>query len=334
MWLQRPLACCGCHNSATIDFEAADVNTSIDPMEVEIEKLKRSFEEKSAGVTDRTGGGGLGGQTIKRYASLICRRSDVWRPMIIVFVLFLLQQFCGLSTISFYAVNVLAASHSSVDEVINPDEFTLQSFKSYISVFGHHYLRHRSSGRSGLWFLSVVKDQKAHIVCDLCRRNWPGHGSLGSVNFGFIGFAFSFKRRFFVTFVCGCITLDLCAAGCIRISIRAQSNRLGLRGWVSEKMHQFLLDPHVSAQNHVTTNTSLQFYRRTLSIGSQSWIDWFGQLFWKLEHFSGGENVPQSFKCFGAEWCLLAVFWSLCSQCHFWTLCVAGNQRQAFGRYQ
>ena len=53
---------------------------------------------------------------VRRYASLFSRR-DVWKPLIIVFAMFLMQQFSGLSTISFYAVNVLADSHSSVNEV-------------------------------------------------------------------------------------------------------------------------------------------------------------------------------------------------------------------------
>lgn len=101
---------------------------SIDPLKAEIEKLKKSYEEKSANETDGDAGDRNGGcaATIKRYGSLICRRRDVWRPMIIMFVLFLLQQFCGLSTISFYAVNVLSASHSSVDEVRQKDGVFLQ----------------------------------------------------------------------------------------------------------------------------------------------------------------------------------------------------------------
>ena len=52
-----------------------------------------------------------------RYASLFYRK-DVWKPLIIIFVMFLMQQFSGLTTITYYAVDVLSDSHSSVNEYL------------------------------------------------------------------------------------------------------------------------------------------------------------------------------------------------------------------------
>ena len=68
--------------------------------------LQKSYESKETNLDD----------LISKYIMFISRH-DVWRPLIITFGLFLLQQFCGISTISYYAVDVLAASHSSIDKV-------------------------------------------------------------------------------------------------------------------------------------------------------------------------------------------------------------------------
>ncbi len=44
-------------------------------------------------------------------------RRDVWLPLLIFEVITLLQQFSGLSSISYYAVSVFVQSGSAIDEV-------------------------------------------------------------------------------------------------------------------------------------------------------------------------------------------------------------------------
>ena len=82
-------------------------------LESELETLKSSYarktEDQQLSNTNKLA-------FIRKYGALFGRR-DVWKPSIIMAILFLLQQFCGLSTISYYAVNVLQDSHSSVDKV-------------------------------------------------------------------------------------------------------------------------------------------------------------------------------------------------------------------------
>ncbi len=90
-------------------------------LDAEMEKLRSSYASKKV-PRDCPDGTTTVKSKISGYVAF-CSRRDVQRPLMIMFVLFLLQQFCGLSTISFYAVNVLAASNSSVDEVISPDYF-------------------------------------------------------------------------------------------------------------------------------------------------------------------------------------------------------------------
>ncbi len=48
---------------------------------------------------------------------LLLLRPDVWRPLILFLLVALLQQFSGLSAVSYYAVNVFQRAGSSVDEV-------------------------------------------------------------------------------------------------------------------------------------------------------------------------------------------------------------------------
>ncbi len=44
-------------------------------------------------------------------------RPEVWKPLLLVVVLFFLQQFSGMSVITYYAVNVIGQAGSSVDVV-------------------------------------------------------------------------------------------------------------------------------------------------------------------------------------------------------------------------
>jgi len=43
-------------------------------------------------------------------------RPDVWKPLIIMLILLMVQQFCGIATITYYAVSVMASSGSAVNE--------------------------------------------------------------------------------------------------------------------------------------------------------------------------------------------------------------------------
>ena len=86
------------------------IDSKDEVLEAEVELLRSSYENKEEAGKLRSD------DIISKYATFFSRR-DVWRPLIITFGLFLLQQFCGLSTISYYAVDVLAASHSSIDKV-------------------------------------------------------------------------------------------------------------------------------------------------------------------------------------------------------------------------
>ena len=80
--------------------------TTDEVLEAEVQLLRSSYQNKETNLDG----------IFSKYATFFSRR-DVWRPLIITFGLFLLQQFCGLSTISYYAVDVLASSHSSIDKV-------------------------------------------------------------------------------------------------------------------------------------------------------------------------------------------------------------------------
>ena len=48
---------------------------------------------------------------------LVFRRRDVWRPLLLFLAISLFQQFAGVSSISYYAVNVFVQAGSSIDEV-------------------------------------------------------------------------------------------------------------------------------------------------------------------------------------------------------------------------
>ena len=79
-------------------------------MESEFQSLKMSYNSKTLNSK------GEEYSLLTRIGNLFSRR-DIWKPLILMMTLMLLQQFCGLSTIAFYAVNVLTESNSNVDEV-------------------------------------------------------------------------------------------------------------------------------------------------------------------------------------------------------------------------
>ena len=80
-------------------------------MESEFQTLKISYTSKTL---NPNGGGEY--SLLTRIRNLLSRK-DIWKPLALMMTLMLLQQFCGLSTIAFYAVNVLTESNSNVDEV-------------------------------------------------------------------------------------------------------------------------------------------------------------------------------------------------------------------------
>ena len=79
-------------------------------VESEFQTLKMSYNSKALNSK------GEEYSLLTRIGNLFSRR-DIWKPLILMMTLMLLQQFCGLSTIAFYAVNVLTESNSNVDEV-------------------------------------------------------------------------------------------------------------------------------------------------------------------------------------------------------------------------
>ena len=56
----------------------------------------------------------MGGLRLERFSP---KRGEVWRPMLINFVLLFIQRWSGVSVIGSYAVTVLTATKSSIDEV-------------------------------------------------------------------------------------------------------------------------------------------------------------------------------------------------------------------------
>ena len=80
-------------------------------VESEFQTLKISYTSKTL---NPNGGGEY--SLLTRIGNLFSRK-DIWKPLALMMTLMLLQQFCGLSTIAFYAVNVLTESNSNVDEV-------------------------------------------------------------------------------------------------------------------------------------------------------------------------------------------------------------------------
>ena len=85
------------------------LNNSDENVDSEIQTLSQSFKQKK--VSSSTNGSMII-QILKLF-----RRTDVLKPLFLMMALMLLQQFCGISTIAYYAVNVLVASHSGVDAV-------------------------------------------------------------------------------------------------------------------------------------------------------------------------------------------------------------------------
>ena len=125
LWLQKSDgSMCGCTQETGLDglggANDPDLHSE-EGLEAEVELLRSSYQSKETNLDD----------LITKYTTFISRR-DVWRPLIITLCLFLLQQFCGLSTISYYAVDVLAASHSSIDKVSAHGIFLLCSRQGWL----------------------------------------------------------------------------------------------------------------------------------------------------------------------------------------------------------
>ena len=76
----------------------------------ELARLKKSLfqpEEKAAQTK------GVAGTYMAQL-----RRPEVWKPLLLVVVIFFLQQFSGMSVITYYAVNAIKDAGSSVDAVV------------------------------------------------------------------------------------------------------------------------------------------------------------------------------------------------------------------------
>ena len=127
LWLQKSdgSMCGGCTQETGLEggSNVPDLHSE-EGVEAEVELLRSSYQSKETNLDD----------LIAKYTTFISRR-DVWRPLIIMLCLFLLQQFCGLSTITFYAVDVLAASHSSIDKVSAHGIFLLGSRQGWLIFY-------------------------------------------------------------------------------------------------------------------------------------------------------------------------------------------------------
>ena len=88
------------------------LKSSEDEVKSEFQTLKISYASKTLNSK-----GGEGEYTLLTRIRNLLSRKDIWKPLALMMTLMLLQQFCGLSTIAFYAVNVLTESNSNVDEV-------------------------------------------------------------------------------------------------------------------------------------------------------------------------------------------------------------------------
>ena len=94
---------------------------SEDKVESELQTLEESYGRKLEAYED---------YSLLRKLRRLLKRKDVVRPLLIMMVVMLLQQFSGLSTIAYYAVTVLTDSHSSVNEVstLYLNRFLLKSY--------------------------------------------------------------------------------------------------------------------------------------------------------------------------------------------------------------
>ena len=78
-------------------------------LDSELERLKKSlFKPEEKGAQKK----GVAGSY---WAQL--SRPEVWKPLVLVVVIFFLQQFSGMSVITYYAVNAIKDAGSSVDAV-------------------------------------------------------------------------------------------------------------------------------------------------------------------------------------------------------------------------
>ena len=84
------------------------LSVSEDKVESELQTLEESYGRKLEAYED---------YSLLQKLRRLLKRKDVVRPLLIMMVVMLLQQFSGLSTIAYYAVTVLTDSHSSVNEV-------------------------------------------------------------------------------------------------------------------------------------------------------------------------------------------------------------------------
>ena len=95
-------------------------------VESEFQTLKISYNSKTLNSN--------GDYSLLTRIRNLFSRKDIWKPLILMMALMLLQQFCGLTTIAFYAVNVLTESNSNVDEVC----ITLPRSKRFLLKFLSH----------------------------------------------------------------------------------------------------------------------------------------------------------------------------------------------------
>ena len=72
-------------------------------------------------------------ESLIHFWSTLCR-DDVYKPLILMVFVFLLQQWCGMSAISYYAVNILTSAGSSVNEVssVNIEIFRASTKREFI----------------------------------------------------------------------------------------------------------------------------------------------------------------------------------------------------------
>ena len=89
--------------------------------DAELERLKKSLYRPAAAaaVASAAEKGARKGVASSYWEQL--RRPEVWKPLVLVVVIFFLQQFSGMSVITYYAVNAIKDAGSSVDAVSEID---------------------------------------------------------------------------------------------------------------------------------------------------------------------------------------------------------------------
>ena len=85
--------------------------------DAELERLKKSLYSPAAAAAASAAEKGARRKGVASSYWEQLRRPEVWKPLVLVVVIFFLQQFSGMSVITYYAVSAIKDAGSSVDAV-------------------------------------------------------------------------------------------------------------------------------------------------------------------------------------------------------------------------